>query len=771
MDDLIQEFILETRETLEALAGEIVAWERDPADRARLDAIFRFVHTVKGSCGFLDLPRLAKLSHAAEDGLQAVRDGRRTPDAAFVDAVLAIVDRIGELTDAIDAGRSIGSDGDEDLIAALAGQAAPVPGEAAVVESDKVGMRAPARSVRLNVDLLDRMMNGMSDLVLARNELARRIRDAGIDPTIDAALERLSSTVAELRDTVTRTRMQRIESLFAGLPRMVRDTAAELGKAVTLTIEGSDVELDREMIEMIRDPLAHILRNAIDHGIETPADRKRTGKRENGRLRVSARQVGNQIEIVVADDGRGIDTDKLVRRLVERGEITHGEAAQLSEQARRELVFRPGLSTAETVSRVSGRGVGMDVVRANVERIGGVVSLDSVIGQGLSVAIRVPLTLSIISAISVRIGGQRFAIPRSAIEEIVAADNPMLAIDTVGSAVVARLRDRPLPMLALGELLGLTDRAPGISGVVAVVSASGGSYALSADSVGDHEELVIKPAAPMVMGTGLYAGETLPDSGRPMLVLDVSGLAAAARLDFDRTAQLPEEEVDDEEDTTSSYLLFVSLDGVRRAIALVHVDRIQPVAAEDISFVAGAPHIVLDGMPAPLAGGAPVNGQGCNILQLHDGMTALAYAIDQAIDIVELSSGLTPVGTAGPVAGLALVEGEPVEVLDPFWLFAQAGVPSRAPRTCTLITDRDGWMANLLKPLIETAGYSVELAAPGAKTSGVTVALAEEEGADVAAITLRRDPRPFGASDPTLYRYDRDAVLAEIERAVAGGRG
>jgi len=290
MDDLLQEFIAETRETLEALSGEIVAWESNPDDKGRLDAIFRFVHTVKGSCGFLDLPRLARLSHAAEDVLAQVRSGERLPDRALVNAVLAVVDRIGEIVEAIDAGESLADSGEDLLIAALAEGS-----EEIAQPTGPLVPRAPARSVRLNVELLDRMMSGMSDMVLARNELARRLRQSDLDPTVEAALERLSLTVGEMRDTVTRTRMQKIDALFSALPRMVRDTAAGLGKSVSLHIEGSDVELDREMIEVMRDPLVHIVRNAIDHGIEAPADRRQAGKRENGRLNISARQSGNQI--------------------------------------------------------------------------------------------------------------------------------------------------------------------------------------------------------------------------------------------------------------------------------------------------------------------------------------------------------------------------------------------------------------------------------------------------------------------------------------------
>src|SRR5689334_1452911 len=317
MDDLIADFVAECRDMLEALGGEIVAWEAQPDDRARLDSIFRFVHTVKGNCGFFDFPRLEALSHAAEDALADCRAGRRQPDAALVSAVLAVIDRIGEMVASIEDGHGLPDGDDTALIEALAPGAegpAAVTVAAPAVDLGKnslAGAAAP-RTIRLSVELLDRVMSGVSDMVLARNELARRLREAPGDVAVDGAFERLSGIIAEMRDAITRTRMQRIENLFVALPRMVRDLSAELGKQVLVDIEGGDVELDREMIEMIRDPLTHIIRNAVDHGIEVPADRLKGGKREIGLLSVSARQSGNQILIDIHDDGRGIDGKRLV---------------------------------------------------------------------------------------------------------------------------------------------------------------------------------------------------------------------------------------------------------------------------------------------------------------------------------------------------------------------------------------------------------------------------------------------------------------------------
>src|SRR5438552_523867 len=526
MDDLIADFVAECREMLEALGGEIVAWEAQPDDRARLDSIFRFVHTVKGNCGFFEFPRLEALSHAAEDALADCRAGRRVPDGALVSAVLGIIDRIGEMVAAIEAGEAMPAGDDSALIAALAPGA---EGAAALVvfAADGQGKASAApRTIRLSVELLDRVMSTVSDMVLARNELARRLRESPTDVPVDGAFERLSSIIAEMRDAITRTRMQRIENLFVGLPRMVRDLSAELGKQVLVDIEGGDVELDREMIEMIRDPLTHIIRNAVDHGIEKPAERLEAGKREIGVLAVSARQSGNQILIDIHDDGRGIDGKRLVEKAVANGVITKEDAAQLSPRDQLALIFEAGLSTAKEVTAISGRGVGMDVVRSNVERIGGVVEVDSKPGVGTRMTLRVPLTLTIIPALTVSIGSQHFAIPRSAIEEIVRANGESVTLEHLGGAGVATIRGRRVPEVSLAEILGLESQVAKKDRTLIVLRPAGADvYALSVDRIHDHEELVVKPAAPAVMATGLYAGTTLADDGSPILLFDPAGLA------------------------------------------------------------------------------------------------------------------------------------------------------------------------------------------------------------------------------------------------------
>ncbi|MBB5708890.1 chemotaxis protein CheA [Sphingomonas xinjiangensis] len=773
MDDLLQEFIAETRETLEALSGEIVAWEAHPEDSARLDAIFRFVHTVKGSCGFLDLPRLGRLSHAAEDVLAQVRAGDRAPDRALVNAVLSVVDRIGELVEAIESGASLEANGDELLIAALA------EGTQEVAQaSGPAAQRSAARSVRLNVDLLDRMMSGMSDMVLARNELARRLRNGDIDPAIEAALERLSMTVGEMRDTVTRTRMQKIDALFSALPRMVRDTAAGLSKSVMLHIDGSDVELDREMIEVMRDPLVHIIRNSIDHGIEAPQQRRAAGKRENGRLSVSARQSGNQIIVEIADDGRGIDTEKLIAKLVASGRDEQ-QLRRVSDRAKLGLIFEPGLSSKDEVTEVSGRGVGMDVVRAAIEQIGGRIELDSVAGKGLRITIHVPLTLSIISAIVVGVGSQRFAISRQAIEEIVTERSDAIRIDTLGSTRIATVRDRRMPLVDLSGLLGIEQGQSDGGRMLAIVSVSDGSYALAVDTVLDNEELVVKPASPAVMSTGVYAGQTLPDSGLPMLMLDCAGMAHVAGLDFSREAvEAFEEEAQAVEPSGLPALLFVDLDGARRAVPLAAVDRVEQVDGMAVRYAAGRFRVTIDGRILPLAAQGALDGrERLSVLRLKDGDNEVSYAIDEALDIILLPEDMVPAREPGPVAGLALVEGEQIELLDILWVFDEhadrGGNDGADAPLCLIAGDSDGWMTSFVRPLLETAGYRVVTAlAPG---EAPAVVLTPEEGAPAETakaplVRLRRRRAASGANDDSVYRYDRAGLLCAMEARMAGGR-
>lgn len=785
MDDLLQEFISETQETLEALAGEVVAWEADPADSQRLDAIFRFFHTVKGSCGFLNLPRFERLSHAAEDVLSEIRGGQRTPDPATVSAVLAIMDRIGELAQAVAMGTALPNENDDYLIGALTRPL--VKAEAEVEPTVPVAVArqnsGPAlRTIRLPLSLIDQLMNGVSDMVLARNELSRKLRDRSADPELDSAFERLSTCVADMRDVISKTRMQRVERLFAAMPRMVRDLSRDLGKRIDLSLEGGDVEMDREMVEMVVDPLTHIVRNSIDHGIETPEQRRALGKPEAGRLRLEARQSGNQIVIEIGDDGAGINTGRLVEKAIAAGRLTPDAAARLTEQERLDLIFQPGLTTAAKVTAVSGRGVGMDVVRANVERIGGVIALDNHPGQGLRITLRVPLTLTIIPGLIVRAGGQHFAIPRAAVVEILHDNNAMLQIAQIGGAKIATIRSVRHSMIDLEEVLGMArPQQVGPRAVMVVRSATGVPFAMGVSAVENHEELVIRPASPLVMASGVYAGMTLPDNGKPMLLLDAAGLASAARLPniVDDQAARPEAAIaTGPEVEMVAALRFEELSGERRLLRLSLIERVEDIDARLFGRSGGQAFVRLDDQLVPVANGLHqfADDKVC-ALRLRDDTQEACYPVAAVLDIVQMPLVPDMVAMHGLLSGVAVVDGEHLEVINPFALFSALPQEPIAPRRrgrCLLADGEDGWTREILAPLLRQAGHDVVLGLPSDSVDPEDIVLCSASdgpsGAEIMGcrvVHLRATPRSQGPQDGSIYRYDQSALMA----ALAGAQG
>ena len=678
---------------------------------------------------------------------------------------------------ALDAGEEMPAGDDSSLIQALEqGAETPATPVAATV-AEAQGKAIAPRTIRLSVELLDRLMSGVSDMVLARNELARRLREAPGDVPVDGAFERLSSIIADMRDAITRTRMQRIENLFVALPRMVRDLSAELGKQVLVDIEGGDVELDREMIEMIRDPLTHIIRNAVDHGIELPAERLKAGKREIGILCVSARQSGNQILIDIQDDGRGINGKKLVEKAIAAGVIEKSEGSDLNPREQLALIFEAGLSTAKEVTAISGRGVGMDVVRSNIERIGGIVEVDSSVGVGTRMTLRVPLTLTIIPALTVSVAGQSFAIPRSAIDEIVRANGESVILEKVGGAGVATIRGRRVPEIALSDVLGLHSEIPEQDRSLVVLRPAGGDvYALAVDRIHDHEELVVKPAAPAVMATGLYAGTTLADDGSPILLFDPAGIAQVGGIKletYERASRIAEAPVSESANETP-VLLFRGLDGARRALRLAIVDRIEEVPAAAIRPGAGQLRVQLGEAILPLAG---VNGdlpeEKVRLFRLNDGNREIGYAFREVVDLSIVGNDVIPATSHGEISGVALVSGEPAEIVDPHWLFASFASSAVSPAeqlVCRLPAD-DPWMQNMLRPIVEAAGYRVVSDDDEAKADLAIVSAASNEGSVAArTIRLRAELDPASDRDETIYRYDRAALLMALKSASGGRR-
>ena len=770
MDDLLAEFVAETREMLAALAGEIVAWETNPADRTRLDTIFRFVHTVKGNCGFFDFPQLEALSHAAEDALADVRAGRRQPDSRLVDAVLAVIDRIGVMIAEIERGEPLSEAADDVLIAALAGTLDE--GEQATAQIGGVQRSAaPAaeqRTIRLPVELIDQVMSGVSEMVLARNDLARRMQGLGTDTGLEAPFSRLSGLIAEVRDAITRTRMRRIEGLFATFPRLVRDLSAELGKQVFVELENGEVELDREMIELIRDPLLHIIRNAVDHGIEAPADRLSAGKREAGMLTISARQSGNTIHIGIMDDGRGIDGDRLAAKAIASGTHTAEQVAAMSREEKIELVYEAGLSTADSVTSISGRGVGMDVVRANIEKFGGTLEIESLPGEGTRFLICVPLTLSILPSLTVEAGGQTFAVPRSYVEEIVSAAGGSLDFAQVGERRYVTFRDRRLACVSLGGELGI-DSGDEPALFVILRLGWGDLYALAVDRIFDHHELVIKPLSPGIMKSGLFVGCTQLDDGTPVLVLDVAAIGYGAGIprELHRPSTIAAHAAPRTELEGLRVILFRALDGERRAIAMSVVEQVERADAAAVRRPGPDAQVVLGEDILPLAGvpEAAELPERLTVLRLGDGGERIAYAAREVLDIATLGGVLKRVNGQTQVVGVTMVDGETAELVDCHALFAGHAAQSagHGTLTCRLSGD-DAWMRNFLAPIIEAAGYRIVAEGP-ADIAFIDGEMVDDEECEARkAIRLRSAPGSAGGVD-SIYRYDRAALMAALMRA------
>lgn len=604
MDDLLREFVGETLDMMEEVSSDLVTWEANPTDRGSLDRIFRTVHTAKGSSGFFDLPRVSAIAHAAENVLDVLRSRKRDPDGKSVAAILSAFDQIRMLVQSIAATGSEPVGDDSALVAALADNVrlhdrAVVAEEVAGDSYDSIARQGVSpivplewRSVRVPLALLDEVMAGFSDLVLARNEVALQLRARGVDLDNMAAFERFYALLGGLRGSISQMRMVPLRQMFAPMPRLLRQLCDELGKKATLETYGGEVEIDREVIEALRDPIVHILRNAIGHGVENEAARADCGKSAEARISIGARQSGNRILISIEDDGSGLNEAALIERVVAAGHYSHDQALALSGAQVTNLIFLPGLSTASSVTDISGRGVGMDVVKANVEKLGGTVGIENRPGQGMSVIIDVPMTLTIISALAIEVGGQGFAIPRSVVDEVVLVSNDAVQLIDAGGAQMVRVRGRMHALVHLEALLGQQTRFVESEDRALILCRLTGSrsFALSVPDIRDHDELVIKPLPPMLASIGLYNGFSLPDSGRPMLVLDIEGIAkhaAVERSGVDSTEQV-DENMEHGRGNMDRWLCFTPWGRkTMSAVPMSTVDRLVDVAHDQLQLTAG----------------------------------------------------------------------------------------------------------------------------------------------------------------------------------------
>jgi len=772
MDDVVREFLVESNENLDQLDRGLVALEKDPQARDILAAIFRTIHTIKGTSGFLGFNKLESVTHVGENLLSKMRDGELVLNAEITSGLLLMVDAVREMLANIEA---TGQEGDRDyqaVIDSLArlqgsqpeavppenGAATPTaplsPQEGTEEETGEVGKRlgeilveqgktsaaevvaalekqvqgdprrvgeiliesgstkppdvleaiqeqkeiralaATDSNIRVDVGLLDKLMNLVGELVLARNQILQ-FSTTQQDPVFLSTSQRLNLITTELQEGVMKTRMQPIGNIWARFPRLVRDLATSCGKQVRIEMEGKETELDKTLVEAIKDPLTHLVRNAVDHGIEAPEARLACGKSAEGCLSMCAFHEGGQVNIEISDDGAGVNLEQVKQKALERGLITLDHAARMSEREILNLIFLPGFSTAQKVTNVSGRGVGMDVVKTNIEKIGGVVDIQSQSGKGTAFKIKIPLTLAIIPALTVTSGGDRYAIPQVSLLELVRleAEQARKGIEMIHGAPVYRLRGRLLPLVYLNRALDIARDTPAegaeklaadLANIV-VLQADDRQFGLVVDEINDTEEIVVKPLGKQLKGIATFAGATIMGDGRVALILDVLGLAQQARVVTEtRDHGLVEKATTAREKSKGlqTLLLFRNPDGGRMAIPLSMVARLEEFDRSAVEKT-GSQYVVqyrneilpllflysaLDGNGAQegnvQAEEARKDSEKIQVVVYTDHGRSAGLVVDRILDIVEsdevVQSKLAREGTLG----MMVTQGRVTELLD-----------------------------------------------------------------------------------------------------------
>jgi two-component system chemotaxis sensor kinase CheA len=730
MDELTREFLIESQEGLDRMERCLTELETRPDDAALLGDIFRSVHTIKGTTGFLGFKRLEKLAHSGENLLGLLRDGKLKADQPLVTGLLHLLDGLRSILKSIEADDGEGSGDDAELIGELERlqihdaqqeeETAPVAAkpkaqrtrrsrartekaatpitsgapEPAVQEAEPEQPQAQQTSVakvdaatsgkavsaptasaaestlRVDIVLLNRMMNLVGELVLTRNQV---LQATAADPRMTMLSRRLDMVTADLRESVMKARMQPVSNIFSKMPRIVRDLTQSLGRRVRLEVEGQDTELDKSLLEAIKDPLTHAVRNSLDHGIEPPDVREAAGKAPEGILRLRALQEGSHVIIEVTDDGSGIDVVKIRRKAIERGIISQDRAVQMSERELLQLIFVPGFSTAAAVTNVSGRGVGMDVVRTNVEKIGGKVEIDSRIGKGTTLRLRIPLTLAIIPALIVRTLGQSFALPQGSLSELVhiSAEQAHKAIEWIEGSPLFRLRGNLLPLVFLSHLLksaGQQSTGQDAGGFIAVLDVDGRRFGLVVDGLADPEEIVVKPLSVVLKNIGLYSGATVLGNAELALILDPGAIASKAGVTIsarDEAALSAGEQGTSVTEKNTEYLL-VEVAGQRAAVLLDDVLRIEQLPLSRIEYMGYRPVLNFNGQLMPvedsgrlLSAAREFQGSGpeTNIIVVvcREGNRHVGIAVSQVLDVAA-GSELFEAGTQQRADGVTLLK-------------------------------------------------------------------------------------------------------------------
>jgi len=723
---LIEDFVLQSAEELGAFDKELLALESREGGAETLRTIFRVIHTIKGTAGCIGLGRVERLAHAAENVLSMVQKGTLEPTKELITTLLTVSDRLASLVRTVEqTGTDDGSEisdllsqlervqagvpaaptvsnaafglFDEDEAAAEAAAGAPRPAPShETVETTAPRAVTPAGHpaaadvhkpsladsvIRVDVTQLDMLMNLVGELVLTRNQIIASTGHVE-NAALNTAAQRLNVITSELQERVMKTRMQPIGNIWAKFPRTVRDLAADLGKKVRLVMDGQATELDRTIIEAIRDPLTHLVRNAIDHGLESPSDRRNGGKPEEGLLAIRAFHEGGQVNIEIMDDGRGIDVARVKAKAVQNGLVDADRATRMSDREALGLIFLPGFSTAEKVTNVSGRGVGMDVVRSNIERTGGSIDVHSEVGQGTTIRLKIPLTLAIIPALIVTSGSERFAIPQMSLVELVRLERGKGAtVEMVYGRPVYRLRGRLLPLASLSSELKLGDGVAALADAevtnIVVLQADGHEFGLIVDAVNDTEEIVVKPLGKQLKGVAVYAGATIMGDGRVALILDALGIAQRAGVvtetkdRFEVKAKVAAESGNTGE-PAQELLLFSVGDGHRMAVPLAVATRLEEFASDRVERAGRTEVVQYRGRLLPLVRVAEFLGErapASDHEKLHvvvaslDGHDA-GLVVERIDDIVQDHLTVRRDATGPGIIGSAVVNGRVTDLLD-----------------------------------------------------------------------------------------------------------
>ncbi len=747
-DEVLNEFLVESSELLDRAEQDLMQLEKGTANKESLASIFRSVHTIKGTAGFFSFSKLQGLTHAGENVLGRLRDGHLTPTPHIVTTLLQVADSSRKMLQAIEAHGTDGDNDYAELVAVLAailaGQAsapvaapvlappaavlappaavaapqapagaAPVASVAAVPSSVRVEPRPPSHhptaakaeaaepadagskdalalsasnnSIRVDVGQLEKLMNLVGELVLTRNQILQLMSNKE-DAIFTTVSQRLNLITTELQEGVMKARMQPIDNVWSKFPRVVRDLAMETGKRVRIEMEGRDTELDRTIIEAIKDPLTHIVRNAIDHGIERPELRRATGKSEEARLFLRAYHEGGQVNIEISDDGGGIDVERVRLKAIDRGLISVESSAHMTEREIIAYIFQPGFSTANKVTNVSGRGVGMDVVKTNIEKIGGTVDIQSRQGLGTTLKIKIPLTLAIIPALIITTGGDRFAIPQVSLLELVRleADNAKRAIEIIHGTPVYRLRGNLLPLVYLNATMGVESRpCEDEATSIVVLQADDRQFGLVVDDVNDTEEIVVKPLGKLLKGITVFAGATIMGDGRVALILDVLGLAQKARVVSEvQERAMKEKNLHGQaaQDERQTLLLLGAPDDGRLAVPLEMVSRLEEIQVSTIERVGSGEVVQYRGDILPLTRLTSLLSERRKrarapkrvvdeVDKLHvvvvsrQGRT-IGLVVERILDIVEEHVVLHTIGPRRGVQGSAVIQGRVTELLD-----------------------------------------------------------------------------------------------------------